>query len=149
MRNTCLIAGGVLGGLLLLAAVAAGFRKKEHTPAVPAKLAKSERKPDRKSEEKPVKSSDDPPVEKWNTPAFQQWVRGMWKGMSADEHVAGGLRKLRGTQSEVRREDRRHVGRALSKTRVRERFGFITDNVSDISPVLALKWLRCLNCSGN
>ncbi len=134
------VLGAFLGGLLLLAVVAGSFKKKEETPVVTPKLAKSEGKS--------VKSSDNPTTEKWKTPAFQQWMNKVER-MPADEQLQAVSKKLRelnegfdgkiGGMWEGPPEIEKGVVRGI---------GFATDHVSDISPVLALSGLRNLNCHG-
>ena len=136
-----LIGGGVLGGLLLLAVVAASFKKKPETLVVTAKPAKSEGKS--------VKSSGNPTSEKWKPPAFQQWMKEVDR-MPADEQLQAVSKKLR----ELNKGFDGKIcgmfggGSALVENGVVREIGFVTDNVSDISPVLALRGLRNLGCMG-
>ncbi len=139
-----LIGGGVLGaflgGLLLLAVVAASFKKKEEMPVVAPKLAKSEGKS--------VKSSGNPTSEKWNTPAFQQWMKEVER-MPADEQLQAVSKKLRELNPGFDGKFRSMYGEsALVENGVVREIGFATDHVSDISPVLALRGLRSLGCTG-
>jgi serine/threonine-protein kinase len=140
MQKFLPIGGGILCGLVLLAVLAASLKKKEEVPTARPKVAKSVGTP--------VKSVDHPPVEKWKTPAFREWIRSVER-MPADEQVQAVSKKLR----ELNPKFDGKIGGMWSgppeiDNRIVRGIGFVTDHVTDISPVLALSGLRRLGCNG-
>jgi hypothetical protein len=85
----------------------------------------------------------------WKTPAFQAWMKKV-QAMSAEEQVKAVSRKLvelnPGFDGVV--TNLKMVGGPVIENGVVTELSFLTDNVSDISPVRALVELKGLGCSG-
>jgi serine/threonine protein kinase/Leucine-rich repeat (LRR) protein len=82
-------------------------------------------------------------VKTWNTPTFQQWMRSV-AAMPADEQVAAVIKELQkrnfGFDGKVTPRIEKGVVTGIS---------FISDNVTDISPLRALSGLAALSCDGS
>jgi serine/threonine protein kinase/Leucine-rich repeat (LRR) protein len=83
------------------------------------------------------------PSKPWNTPAFQQWMKSV-AALPAEKQVEAVSKKLMelnpGFDGKMTPKIDQGVVTGLS---------FITDNVTDISPVRALTGLRFLTCGGS
>ncbi|HEX3658087.1 MAG TPA: serine/threonine-protein kinase [Pirellulales bacterium] len=90
------------------------------------------------------------PNKPWETPAFQQWTRAV-AAMPAEQQVEAVGKKLMelnpGFDGKLTGWYR--TSKPKIENRVVTEFGFVTDNVTDISPVRALVGLRWLSCSGS
>ena len=85
-----------------------------------------------------------------DTPAFQQWMKTV-AALPAEKQVDAVAKKLQELNPGFDGKVTGAEGRGTPKIEngVVTEFGFITDNVTDISPVQALVGLKALNCSGN
>jgi serine/threonine-protein kinase len=98
----------------------------------------------------PVTPFTTQPNQHWNTPAFQQWMKSV-AALPAEKQVDAVSKKLMelnpGFDGRVTSVDGK--GTPKIDTGVVTELMFLTDNVSDISPVRALVGLRLLTCNGS
>ena len=98
----------------------------------------------------PAKAVATQPNQSWNTPAFQAWMKTV-AALPAEKQIEAVSKKLielnPGFDGKVSSLDPKGTPK-IEKNVVTE-FGFITDNVTDISPVRALAGLKWLSCGGN
>ena len=85
----------------------------------------------------------------WNTPAFQQWMKTM-AALPAEQQVEAVSKKLIQLNPSFDGRLTSADGRGTPKivSGVVTELGFLSDNVTDISPVRALPGLKDLNCRG-
>jgi serine/threonine protein kinase/Leucine-rich repeat (LRR) protein len=83
------------------------------------------------------------PITTFNDPAFQQWVKGV-ADLSAEKQVAAVVRKLR----DLNRRFDGQEGHNIENGAVMG-LQFVTNDVTDLSPVRALPELRRLHCGGS
>ncbi|MBI3861770.1 MAG: hypothetical protein HY290_07725, partial [Planctomycetia bacterium] len=141
--NSLWIGGGVVAALAVLAVLFTVFGNGNKD----GKLAKSA---DKKST--PTKPAEDstaarPPnnaVESWQTPAFERWMKQVADQPAPEEQVKAVVGKLRDLNPGF---DGKVTPRIefLDVTELQ----VVTDSVTDISPVRALKKLKSLTCSGS
>jgi Leucine-rich repeat (LRR) protein len=90
------------------------------------------------------------PTKPWETPAFQQWIKDV-QALPAEKQVEAVSKKLMelnpGFDGRVTGAERK--GTPKIENGVVTTFGFVTDNVSDISPVRVLNGLDALYCNGS
>jgi serine/threonine protein kinase/Leucine-rich repeat (LRR) protein len=93
---------------------------------------------------------DRKPITNINDPAFQQWVKTV-AALPAEEQVKAVAKKLQELNPGFDGKETGGDGKGTPKIDggVVTEFGFVTDNVTDISPVRALVGLKALNCSGS
>ena len=95
------------------------------------------------------------PEQPWNTPAFQQWMKGV-AALPAEKQVEAVSKKLMelnpgfdGKVTDWPLLGQGAIDRPKIESGVVTEFGFVTDNVADISPVRALSGLKKLCCKGS
>ncbi|MCE9608354.1 MAG: protein kinase, partial [Planctomycetia bacterium] len=90
------------------------------------------------------------PSQRWTTPAFQRWMRDV-QAMPAEEQVKAVSKKLMelnpGFDGQLTDVNAR--GTPKIENGVVTECSFVTDNVTDISPVRALLGLKTLKCYGS
>ena len=86
----------------------------------------------------------------WNTPAFQQWMKEV-RAMPAKEQVEAVSKKLMELNPGFDGKVIGWNGSAIPRIEngVVTALGFVTDNVTDVSPVRALPGLTTLKCAGS
>jgi Leucine-rich repeat (LRR) protein len=142
MKKTLLIGGAVLGVMILLAGVVINvftdsFKiKSGNTEAIKAELVPLE---------KPAVASG----KSWKMPAFRQWMKDV-AAMPAGKQLEAVSKKLvelnPGSDGKLTDGEGKPP---FIENGVVTRLGFATDNVTDISPVMTLRGLYRLNCSGS
>jgi Leucine-rich repeat (LRR) protein len=89
------------------------------------------------------------PDRPWNTPAFQQWVKAT-QALPAEKQIEAVSKKLMelnpGFDGKVTGAEGRSTPKIVMG--VVTEIGFLSDNVTDISPVRALAGLKRLDCRG-
>ncbi len=142
-KRNLLIGGGVLGALVLVAVVFLSGNAKSGKRVVKVKEPDAN-KADLDPQEKTQVAGGEP----WKSPGFKKWVQSV-ADMPAEQQLTAVKKKLIELNPQF---DGKITGMwggspGVEGGVVRE-IGFFTNQVSDISPVLALSGLRQLSCSG-
>ncbi len=99
----------------------------------------------------PAEAAADQPNQPWNTPAFQAWMKDV-QALTAEKQMEAVSKKLMelnpGFDGQVTDVVEGKGTPKIEKGVVTE-FGFLSNNVSDISPVRALAGLKVLRCNGS
>ncbi len=100
----------------------------------------------------PTTAIDDPSLHEWmkeiDNPAFQEWMKGV-AALSADKQIEAVVKKLQELNPGFDGKVFGANGPPRFENGVVTDFGFATDQVSDISPVRALAFLKILHCGAS
>ncbi len=101
------------------------------------------------AELKPLKKAEVAGNKPWESPAFQQWIKDV-QAMPAEKQVEAVSKKLKelnpGFDGKLTDGETKPP---LLENGVVKRLGFVSDNVTDISPVRALTGLSSLSCNAS